>query len=167
MVACPTTIMPVKGRRPSVVPDFCINTPDKCLDKCNEKDADACYFLAYLIQEHDQIDNDVAEVLYQRSCELGIVSGCTNRAASIFNRNKPKGNVCAAQTFQKTCSQSDPWGCTMLGLVLGEGSGLKKSTPKAIAALKKACDVAIDKNGGACKRATELRELMERSSKTN
>lgn len=167
MAVCPFDLMPEKSRRPNASVDSCTSNPESCLEKCDAKDADACYFLANLIQEHDKIENDVAEVLYQRSCELGIVSGCTNRAANIFERNEKEGNVCAARTFEKTCSQDDPWGCAMFGFVLGEGIGREKSVPSALSALKKACDVSIDKNGGACKRANEVRELIERSQKPN
>lgn len=165
MPACPIELMPEKSRRPNAPSDFCTRNPESCLEKCDAKDADACYFLANLIQEHDKIENDVAEVLYQRSCELGIVSGCTNRAANIFERNEKEGNVCAARTFEKSCSQDDSWGCAMFGFVLAEGIGRRKDVSLGLTTLKKACDVSVDKTGGACKRADELRELIERSQK--
>lgn len=165
--SCPFERMSDKSRRPDFSKSDCAGNPEGCLKRCDAKDADACYFLANLIQEHDTIENDVAEVLYQRSCELGITSGCTNRASGIFEKNEVEGLKCAARTFEKTCSLEDPWGCTMYGLVLAEGIGREKNVPEALNTLRKACDVSIDKNGGACKRANELRVAIARLEKPN
>ena len=163
MPSCPVDRMPEKGRRPDSSLNDCAINPERCLQKCDAKDGDACYFLANLIQEHDKIENDVAEVLYQRSCELGVVSGCTNRAANILERNEEKGNVCAAHTFEKACLNDDPWGCTMYGFVVAEGIGRQKNLSEAELLLKKACEISIDKSGGACVRANEVLNMIKKN----
>lgn len=163
--SCPFGHMADKSRKPQTPSTDCARNPNECLEKCNAKDADSCYSLAGLIQDHDKIENDVASVLYQRSCELGITSGCTNRASAIFEKDEIEGLKCAGRTFEKTCEMNDPWGCTMFGLALAEGIGLAKNVPEALNALSKACDIAIDKNGGACQRANELRDAIIRVQK--
>jgi hypothetical protein len=165
MPKCPGDAMPEKGRRPNLSPNDCAKSPSGCLEKCNGKDGDACWALANLIQEHDKIENDVAEVLYQRSCEFGIASGCTNRASTIFERDEPEGNKCAARTFEKACGMEDPWGCTMHGFALGVGIGRTKDTVEAEKILMKACEISIEKNGPACVRANELITLIKKGQK--
>ncbi len=163
--ACPADVMPDKGRRPINKAAECGDNPEKCLEKCNADDGDACFALAQLIQKHDKIENKVADVLYHRACILGIVPGCTNRAANLFEQKEDAPLKCAARTFDKSCSQDDPWGCAMFGLALSEGIGHVKDIERAKRMLDKACEVSIDKAGEACKKAIQLKEALARSER--
>lgn len=161
--ACPADVMPNKGRRQADRATECAANPEKCLEECNDYDGDGCFTLAQLIQKHDKIENEVADVLYHRACSLGIVAGCTNRAANLFERKEAEPINCAVRTFEKACSQDDPWACTMYGLALSGGIGHVKDVEGAKRMLDKACEVSIDKAGEACKKAKDLKAVIIRS----
>lgn len=139
----------------------CADNPKSCLEKCKKDDGNACYSLALLIQKNRDIQDENSEALFLRSCKLGIVSGCTNRAAGIYelaSKNSEK-TKCAVDTFEKTCSLEDAWGCTMFGSVLASGDGRKKNTTEALTYFSKAC--AKNEKAEACQRARQFEKLIE------
>jgi hypothetical protein len=160
--ACPSEIMPEKGLRPLYLSDGCSGDPIGCIAKCRSDDPSACYSLALLIQEQTEGGDESSEALFLRSCKLGIVSGCTNRAANIFDVKKddPAGEKCAVDTFEKACLQDDPWGCTMYGFALSEGIGRDRNISEGLIALSKACLLSSDAEQPACKRAKEVEKLI-------
>lgn len=110
-----------------------------------------------------------SEALFLRACKLGIVSGCTNRAAAMINlkADDEKAVKCAVDTFEKTCEQDDPWGCTMFAyaLVAGQG-GRPKDLDKALQVLSKSCKYGIGDD--ACQAANKLAEEIKKiKNKTN
>ena len=117
----------------------CAGNPDKCLEKCHANDANACYALSLLLNEQREKEEADTRALYLRPCKLGIVSGCTNNAAGKLNiaPNDEKIAKCAADTFEKTCSRDDSWGCTMYGTAWALGSGRPENIDEALSIYKK------------------------------
>ena len=162
-VSCPVDLLPKHAEKPKFLSDGCADSPNGCIKKCQTGDASACYSLALLIQEHTEIGNEVSEALFLRSCSLGIVSGCTNRAAIIFESKKddPIAEKCAVDTFEKACSLDDAWACTMYGFALLEGISREKNLKESDLILSKACALSSSPQHPACAKANELRKLIK------
>jgi TPR repeat protein len=161
--SCPFDIFPKSLDEKIYEFEACAKYADVCLDKCKNNDGAACYSLAVSIQDKKGPQQDISEGLFLRACKLGIISGCTNRAARILN-DKPEGEKslkCAADTFEKTCEKDDPWGCTMFGFVLYTGISRPKDNEKALQALSKSCKYGEEDE--ACSRAKELIEKIKKS----
>lgn len=111
-----------------------------CLAQCAQNDAGACYWLAEALQEA-HVASQASEVLFQRACQLGVVSGCTNRAAGLFEKRRDDVEVqaCAARTYDKACQADDPWACTMQALHLSRGLGVRQDRQQALKVLEKSC----------------------------
>ena len=133
-----------------------------CLSRCSANDAGACYWLGFELQQaHGQ--PQASELLYQRSCKLGVVSGCTNRAAGMLDDRPADLQVqaCAAATFSKACSFDDPWGCTMYALQLSRGIGVAQNEELALKVLEKACKYGAE--DPACSSGQQLgREIRKK-----
>ena len=154
---CPADLMPI--RETPIGEDDC-NPPRlrACMMSCMGGDGGACFWLAYALQQSKAPEQSY-EALYQRSCKLGIVSGCTNRAAGILSADKSESSqACAARTFQKTCEHDDPWGCTMYALHLSQGWGIPKDTRLALHVLEKSCKHGPEDE--ACTRGMEIRDRL-------
>lgn len=163
---CPADIIPNREVEVKYLSVGCADNPDKCLEYCRKDDGNACYALALLVQDKYGLEQTDSEALFLRSCKLGIMSGCTNKAAGTLNleeMNESK-TVCVANTFEKTCSRNDSWGCTMYGFILSEGKGREKNNSEAIKFLKKACDGSND-DDEACQRAKEMQEAIKNTQK--
>ncbi len=156
---CPADITPKHETKLSYGPEKCKADMKWCINKCKKDDGNACYALARAVQEN-KLDNVVSEALYQRSCKLGVTSGCTNRAAGIMKyagKDKAK-QTCAARTFKTACERNDPWACTMNALNIYQGIGVKQNTDLALSTLKKVC--TSDPKGAACVGAVNLRNKI-------
>jgi TPR repeat protein len=164
--ACPAEIMPAVEKKIEYLSAGCAGNPEKCLEKCRAEDANACYALALFLQEKNGAEDKNTEPLFLRACKLGIVSGCTNRAAAIFNSETEDAAAlkCAADTFEKTCSRDDAWGCTMYGAALALGSGREQNSEEALRFLAKACQNSSVENP-ACKNAKEMESTILKSKK--
>jgi TPR repeat protein len=161
---CPLEIFP-KAVDENFYPfEACAKYADVCLDKCKSNDGAACYSLAVSIQGIKGPMQDSPEFLFLRACRLGVMSGCTNRAAGIFARREAdeKSVTCAVNTFEKTCEKNDPWGCTMFGFMLYQGKGRAKDSEKALQVLSKSCKKYGDEDE-ACQRAKDLIEEIKQS----
>ena len=130
-----------------------------CLTKCQAGVPGACYWLGQAVRGEGR-GQQAAEVLYQRSCKLGVASGCTNRAAgmSYGNEGSEAAQSCAARTFEKTCALEDLWGCTMYALHLSRGIGTPVNRELALEVLKKSCKYGSEDE--ACSYADRLREQI-------
>jgi TPR repeat protein len=156
---CPSDVaspqeMPVKYTGERCAPDA-----RACLDECHRGDGNACYALALFVQQLHS-DEVGEEALFLRACRLGIVSGCTNRAAYIV-RVEPASDArlrCAARTFEMTCDREDPWGCTMLGELLSQGKGLPRNLDRALRVLRKGC--TFGDSDPACQQAKLLEQQI-------
>ncbi|MCU9948490.1 tetratricopeptide repeat protein [Pseudomonas sp. PDM13] len=153
---CPADLMPARRALEINVHDC--NTADQldgCLTLCTAGDAYSCLRTAVTLQ---QLGGDPAsfEPLYQRACKLGATSGCTNHAAGLYRADMQNERVqaCAARSFTRACDQDDPWACTMYGMYLARGIGVKKDLPKALEVLKKSCKHGEE--DPACSNALQL-----------
>ena len=150
---CPADVLPQRIADFENFADRCAETPDACATRCSEADATACYSLALAVQEVDS--GPVSERLFLRACELGVVSGCTNRAAGMIEEDFQ----CSLATFEFTCEQSDPWGCTMLGLFLATGRGVAQDVERARAVLAKSCPYGDEDE--ACSYAKQILKTLD------
>jgi hypothetical protein len=146
---CPAEVMPERETRVYYSTKACAAAPEGCLRSCQMGDANDCFAAALMLQEIRH--TPVSEALFLRACALGIVSGCTNRAASM---DRADGDACAIRTFQKGCDRDDPWACTMIGFHLIRGIGIAKDQERARQALSKSCRFAED--DPACEYAKRL-----------
>ena len=158
---CPTEFIAESERRDDRWTNDC--KPGKlaaCLARCTANDAGACYWLGYELQQAHGVPPS-AELLYQRSCRLGIVSGCTNRAAGMLVESPvdPQVQACAAATFGKACSFDDPWGCTMYAFHLSRGIGVAPDRELALKALEKSCRYGAE--DPACSSGMQLRDDIQ------
>jgi len=165
--ACPGDVMPEFETEIKFLTEGCADNPDECLKKCETGDGNACYSLALLLEEKHGLQQKETPPLYLRSCKLGIVSGCTNYAASKTNFDSMDAptTACVANSFEKACAKDDAWGCNMYGQLLYLGLGRKQDTNKALETLQKACNVT-DAADAACAEAREL-EQMIRNNENN
>lgn len=135
----------------------CDENIEACFRQCTENEGIACYMTALIVEDRHQ--QFTAQQLFQRSCELGVASGCTNRAAGMLNLEQDKDEAttqCITQTFQKTCDWRDPWGCTMYATeVLKQDPSSKKMQEKALNALKNSC--LYGEEDDACVYAEDLK----------
>jgi len=146
---CPADAMPAQETRVYFSTKTCAAAPEACLRSCQTGDANDCFAAALVLQEIRH--TPVSEALFLRACALGIVSGCTNRAAGM---ERTEGQACAIRTFQKGCDRDDPWACTMIGFHLIRGIGIAKDRERARQALSKSCRLGDD--DPACENAKRL-----------
>ena len=159
-LACPAAAMPKPETLLGVTKNKC--KPGKrgvCLKRCTAGNASACYWLATELQADNAAD-DAADTLYVRACKLGIMSGCTNRAAGLLHRgsNDSATEKCVAQTFSIACAAADPWACTMYATLLANGKGVLKNEDLALEALAKSCKYGP--GDPACSHAVTLKATL-------
>jgi TPR repeat protein len=162
---CPFEVFPKVENEKFYPFESCAENADICLEKCKENDGAACYSLAVAIQMKKGAEQDISEYLFLRACKLGVISGCTNRAARILNDNPNDAKLvkCAADTFEKSCEKDDPWGCTMFGFILHQGITRPQDDERALQVLSKSCKYGED--DPACVRAKELIEEIKKSKR--
>lgn len=130
-----------------------------CLARCASGSAGDCYWLAQSLQAGGA--EQASETLFARACRLGVPSACTNRAAGRFMREHeaPEALQCVYRSFEKSCRQEDPWGCTMQGMQLSEGKGVARDPALARRALEGGCRLGQD--DPACAAAREILERLD------
>ncbi|HEY2529280.1 MAG TPA: hypothetical protein VGJ20_15255 [Xanthobacteraceae bacterium] len=131
---CPVDVMPARETKTNYFKERCAAGLEQCLSNCRAGDANDCYASALVLQEVRT--SRISEALFLKACALGIVSGCTDRAASM---DSGRGGSCAIQTYQRACDYDDPWACTMLGFHLVRGIGIPKDHERARQVLSKSC----------------------------
>jgi hypothetical protein len=159
---CPAELIPTKQDLSYLSLDHCRSPRlQQCLKSCEAGRAGSCYWLAYALQSK-KVSDTASEALYQRACRLGIVSGCTNRAAGMLHLKEPIPRLeqCAASTFSKACDLDDPWACTMFAQQLIRGAGVEKNDELALRVLEKSCKYGSE--DPACVEAMQLKaELLK------
>lgn len=146
---CPADAMPAHETTSDYSIEACAAAPERCLRSCQTGNANDCYAAALVLQAIRQ--NRISEALFLRACALGIVSGCTNRAAGMEG---DEGPVCPIRTYQKACDRDDPWACTMIGFHLIRGIGIARDRERARQALAKSC--RYGESDQACRYAKRL-----------
>lgn len=163
--ACPVEVMGDKPSTVTMLRSAC-RSPQMptCLKSCEAGHGESCYWLGQALEETKSTPKAV-QVLYHRSCQLGIVSGCTNRAAQMLDdvQQQPEISECSVKTFAKGCTLEDPWACTMYGLQLTQGMGVVKNNALALQALKKSCKLGTA--DPACQYGMALKKRIEDSEK--
>jgi hypothetical protein len=134
LAKCPAEVMPARESKLEYFKERCAAALERCLGNCRAGDAGDCYSSALILQEVRP--SPVSEAFFLRACALGIVSGCTNRAAGMDSGSEA---ACSVQTFEKACDRNDPWACTMIGFHLIRGVGIAKDHERARQALSKSC----------------------------
>jgi TPR repeat protein len=131
---CPADALPARDGPTDFSLDRCTSSVEQCLDRCRANDASDCYAAAIVLQRAK--DGPVPQALFLKACTLGLVSGCTNRAASMDSGDDIS---CSMRTYQLACDRRDPWACTMTGFHLARGVGVAKHIERARKALAGAC----------------------------
>lgn len=158
---CPIEIFPARTVSPLGSHSLCRSSGlSRCLSLCANNKGEACYALAQ--EMFTSATDDVAvEALFQRSCKLGVVSGCTNRAAGML-KSKPtdeRTKQCAIRTFSKGCDADDPWACTMYAWQIWRDNGDITSTQKALRFLEKSCKYGIKDD--ACRTGMQVKNKLQ------
>ncbi len=158
---CPASLLPRRVSANYLMGDTCKLNLGLCFMKCESGDASSCYWLAYDVQQAGA-SAQTSDVLFQRACKLGAVSGCTNRAAAMSAKAPQDMAVqrCAVQTYRKACDHNEPWGCTWYGLHLSRGIGVKTNLDLALRMLERSC--RYGKEDPACSNAMTLKQEILR-----
>ena len=144
--------------------DRCVDNLSQCMAKCKKGYGWSCMNAALVSQKLER--RTIANALFSRSCELGVASGCTNRAAGM-SAARYENQACIKNTFRVACELDDAWGCTKYGAHVLESRGEERDTKKARQALEKAC--TLHDNSQPCRQAkaliveleTELKKVTE------
>ncbi|MBO9492369.1 sel1 repeat family protein [Endozoicomonas sp. G2_1] len=150
---CPSELFPKLGIPYKDHIDYCAANPMSCLKRCNDGDANYCSSLANYAQGKTGSEYH-SEALFSKSCKLGLVNACTNRASGLIKYNGESSLNCAVKTFELSCSQGDAWGCTMYGAYLAQGKGVKRDFDKALDVLEIGCKNGIQ--DPACQNAKNI-----------
>ncbi len=160
----------LRGRR-RVPVAACEEHPSDCLAQCTSgSDPEGCLSLALALQRHQpRIGERYAQILFARTCALGLGAGCTNRAASIRNAPFPgdpfadapqhRKEQCEFRSFTAACGDGDAWGCAMLGQSYRLGEGTEADAAQARRNYQKSC--AISPAFAACDFARGDLRLMD------
>lgn len=158
---CPAALLPKRVSTDYLMGDTCKLNLGLCFMKCESGNASACYWLGYDVQQAGG-NADTANILFQRACKLGVVSGCTNRA-TVMSAGAPQDAAvqeCAVRTYKKTCAHNEPWGCTLYALHLSRGIGVKADPDLALRMLARSC--LYGKDDPACSNAMALKQEILR-----
>jgi TPR repeat protein len=159
---CPAKLMPPIEASDQMRAKECrLGNFEACLAKCASGSPGACYWLANGLERQNALPEAV-NALFQRSCRLGVVSGCTNRAASLLDEadaGNTDAKACAVATFKLACERDDPWGCTMFASHLVRRDGVERNDALARQVLKKSCRFGIKDQ--ACVAANAILQNME------
>lgn len=136
-----------------------------CLTECEAGSGPSCYWLAQELQKFGD-GTRAPQALFQRACKLGVMSGCTHRAASMLSvKSKDQAmQRCAASTYSKACAFDEPWACTMYAFQLGVGIGVTQDIPGALKILDKFCK--DDLEDPRCKHAKDVAAAIDKANQT-
>ncbi|MBV8758370.1 MAG: hypothetical protein JO257_13875, partial [Deltaproteobacteria bacterium] len=90
----------------------CSAANQQCTRKCAAGDADACQSRGIAIERSPDTELE-AQGLFERACKLGLATGCTNWAATVWAIEDHPPARCLLRTFEKTCAADDHFGCAM------------------------------------------------------
>src|SRR5262249_49077728 len=78
---CPADVSPMQETRSDYFEGRCAAKLEQCLNNCRAGTASDCYASALILQRVR--NSPISEALFLRACALGVMSGCTNRAAGM------------------------------------------------------------------------------------
>jgi uncharacterized protein len=118
---------------------------------CTKGNSTACFKMG---ERHRIVerDNKMALKFYEKACDAGYMTGCTNGGIILAQKSTPysKGFKQARKMFDKACEAGEDPSCFNLG-TLNYKEGRQK---KAIKYYKKACDLG---NQGGCAKEKRLK----------
>ncbi len=145
VAACPAPAGAVSGTEPD---DAC-GDAQACERACDAGGAPACVTAGNMDAVTDHPDRGKELRLYERACRLGNVLGCTNYGATVrLQRHDPSSLACAARLFGLACAASEAEGCAMAGAAYARGEGVPQDRSRALEALLRGCDSALDQPDG-------------------
>jgi len=109
---------------------------------CDRGEMRECVALGFAIENApSKPDAQRAAVLYQRACEDGVQSGCSNLATLNFlGRGVFKDLQRAVSMFEKACEGGEPSACTNLGIIrAGTSFGLRHGV-RGVTTFKLTCE---------------------------
>lgn len=141
LARCPAEIMPKTVLEDEVRESAaCDQGIEQCYAECAQDQGYACYYTARALQKNRLYYE--SEQMFQKSCRLGVASGCTNRAAGMLHLLRDRSAAqtqCITETFNKSCALNDPWGCSMYARQLIEQDDSQATRQKALKVLQKSC----------------------------
>ncbi len=155
--ACAADVIGEKSVEADYTSPACEDNLGQCVAQCRDGDAQQCLGAAYI---HEALENDdFADALFLRACEMGVVIACTNRAARL--RYSGLGDAtCNSRTFAVSCDRGDEFGCAMHGIMLSDAEeGVTPNLALAKERLARACELNDDSDG--CDLARETLEVLE------
>ena len=151
---CPSDLVPNKDIYFENLTSDCAQNQNICLTKCLQGSSNHCFGLANHFNVADDRPSLYSQSLYAKSCQLGLVSACTNVGAGLKNEFGLEQANCYTEIFEKTCELDDPWGCTMYAISLIYGEGTQKDLSKALSVMRGSC--RFGESDRACSTALEL-----------
>ncbi len=130
-------------------PDDACGDAHACERACDAGGAPACVTAGNMDAESDHPDRGKELRLYERACRLGNVLGCTNYGATVrLEHRDPVSLACAARLFALACAAGEAEGCAMAGAAYARGEGVPQDRSRALQALLRGCDGALDHPDG-------------------
>ncbi len=108
---------------------------------CDKGEMRECVALGFASETGPKPDQARAAVLYQRACEEGFQSGCSNLAVLNFlGKGVFKDLTRAIGMFDKACEAGEPTACTNLGIIRsGTSFGLRHGV-RGVTTFKLTCE---------------------------
>jgi hypothetical protein len=137
--ACPADVMTDHSMPVRYLGEVCAENPKRCVNGCKAGNANDCFAMALAV-EPLRSHTMLVDRLFYRACSLGIVSACSNRAASMANEE----SACQVRTYEKACNRRDPWACLTFGMYLARGMGVERNLPRARRLITESCELVDD-----------------------
>jgi TPR repeat protein len=119
---------------------------------CERQQWRACFNLATRHYKGESLglapDLTVAISFFERACNVGPPSACTDGAAYLSPRQPHVEATKAAELFRRACDRGDLAGCNGLGACYGHGTGVPRDDVRARELFQRGCDGNL---GIACK----------------
>jgi hypothetical protein len=160
LAECAPDVYAEQSQVSDVDEDLCEADLAKCVEECRNNNAKLCFSAAY---EYERRKNYAhAHALFQRSCEFGITTACTN-LASHQRAHGESSDACIANAFFEACERNDEWGCVMSSIVVWQEEGVEPDPAKARRYAEKVC--SLDSDHEACSLAERVLADINRNSK--
>lgn len=145
---CPD-LLPARYVETHFDPEGCVGgRMEQCLKDCEAGIGHRCYSLALETQRDDALAPHLDQQFFQRACEAGVASGCTNAITQTVADAR-----CSARAFRTLClGPGDPWACAMhVRALLAESP---RDPARIDEAVQRACHASED--DPACRAARHL-----------
>jgi TPR repeat protein len=134
------------------------DSPQLLQKKCDAKDWEACYWLAYAYKQGEGVVSDAAKAgaIYDRACTAGHANSCVSLSFmwddGALGNDLPK----VLRLLDRACELEDGEGCYYLGQYYLSGRGVAQDVTRAVKLYELGCDLEA---GDAC---IELQGMLEK-----